>query len=213
MNFLAHLYLADDSPRSMIGNLLPDFVRGPIRDVHDPVILQAVERHRLVDRFTDAHPLFGRSKRRLGSEFGRFSGIIVDILYDHLLTQHWGRYSEEPLEQFTTRFRRTMRDHAPLIPDSMSPRLRMMVEQDWLSAYCTMEGVELTLHRISQRLTRRLGRPIELTPAAQALIREREGFAEDFNGFFPELVREVWEGEWDGQVGRASRPSSAALEV
>ena len=44
MNFLAHLFLAGDTPESLIGNLAGDFVKGPLGDRFPPAIAEGLRR-------------------------------------------------------------------------------------------------------------------------------------------------------------------------
>ena len=85
MNFLAHLYLADDTPHSLIGNMLGDFVNGDFRSRYNTEICRGILLHRKVDVFTDNHPVFLHSKRRISNEYRLLKGIMVDLFYDHFL--------------------------------------------------------------------------------------------------------------------------------
>lgn len=70
VNFLAHLYLAEPTPASWIGNLLPDLTTGPTDpDLHPDVIAGAAN-HRRVDAYTDTHPVFARTRARFRDKHG-----------------------------------------------------------------------------------------------------------------------------------------------
>jgi acyl carrier protein phosphodiesterase len=56
MNYLAHLFLADDTPESLIGNLLGDFLKGVNKEQYSIAIQLGIELHRKVDVCTDSHP-------------------------------------------------------------------------------------------------------------------------------------------------------------
>ena len=60
--------------------------------------------HRFIDTFTDAHPYFRRSTKRLHANYHHFSGVIVDVFYDHFLAKNWSLYSDEPLEIYIERW-------------------------------------------------------------------------------------------------------------
>ena len=53
-----------------------------------------------------------------------------------------------------------------------------------------MEGIETTLRRMS----RRLRFPFDLAASVKVLEAQYEGFREDFEGFFPEVVAHLKEG-------------------
>ena len=95
MNFLAHLHLADGDPGDMTGGVAADFVRNPQLHLLAPDVLRGVMLHRLIDGFTDRHPVTHRSISRVARAFGWYGGIVIDIYYDHILARDWSRYSSE----------------------------------------------------------------------------------------------------------------------
>lgn len=199
MNFLAHLYLSDPDPRSLIGNILPDVVRTrTLHDALDPVILAGVHNHRRVDAFTDTHPLFLRSRARLASRHGRFSGILVDMLYDHFLARDWASHHPLPLHVFSRHVHAAIASHPHPLPPPMSEVVQAMLQQDWLCSYATVEGLELALCRMSRRFSQRFGREVVLQRVVDDLPELGDPLAADFDAFFPELV---------GFVRRAETPS------
>ena len=98
MNYLAHLFLADDDAESLIGNLAGDFVKGPVRG-NDP-ISQGIRKHRAIDSFTDTHPSVAAFRRVLIPDHGHYSRIISDVFFDHFLALNWSRYAAGTLESF-----------------------------------------------------------------------------------------------------------------
>ncbi len=97
MNYFAHLTLARPTVPSKVGNLLGDFMRG----VREPDLPEAVRlglhNHRLVDRFTDHHPLVIESRALFSPQRRRFAGVALDVLFDHFLIRHWSRFHDTPL--------------------------------------------------------------------------------------------------------------------
>lgn len=89
MNYLAHLYLAEDSAESILGNLLRDFLKGWNADSYCEVIQKGIQLHKKVDRYTDTHFIVHQSKTLISSQNKRYSGIIVDVFYDHFLAKNW----------------------------------------------------------------------------------------------------------------------------
>jgi len=185
VNYLAHLLLADPTPASRIGNLAPDFARQ--RDLRGlpPDVQSGIDRHRRVDRLTDCHPAFARSRNRLFPRHGRFSGIIVDLFYDHALTRRWEQHHAAPLPEFIERCYAHLRDHDADMPEPMRPPVRRMIDQDWLGDYATDAGLQRILTMMSVRLTHRFKRPVDLTPAVETLGTHRSGILDDFDELFP----------------------------
>src|SRR5690606_40140603 len=89
MNFLAHIYLSFDDNEITIGNFIADIIRGN-KYTHLPSRIQkGIILHRAIDTFTDAHPTVRKSTKRLHENYGHYSGVIVDICYDHFLAKNW----------------------------------------------------------------------------------------------------------------------------
>lgn len=172
----------------MIGSLLPDLVSGRYRCSDDPVVAAAIERHRRVDVFTDTHRCFARSKARLFEQHGRFSGIVVDVFYDHLLSVAWDRHVTEPRAAFIARCYAALGANLRLMPPPMRTPITRMIEQDWLGAYVEVEGLRRILAMMSWRFTQRFGRTVRLEQAVEDLALHRAGLTEDFDEFYPALV-------------------------
>lgn len=188
MNFLAHLYLSSEEPDALAGSLLPDLVRGPLPADASPVLQAACRLHRLVDVFTDTHPLHARSRERITSVQSRYAGILIDVFYDHFLARDWSRYSSEPLSQYTARIYQLLLGSRSKLPADMQYALDMMVQEDWLTSYARVDGIAMILMRMSRRFSRRFDRPVDLVPAMQDLAAHNEAMGQEFHAFFPQLV-------------------------
>lgn len=188
MNFLAHLYLTDDTPEGMVGSLLPDLVRGADRRDIAPALLPAVRLHRKIDALTDSHPVFACSTQRLRPKHGRYAPIITDVLYDHFLSIDWPRYCDEPLDSFIARVHRTFAANPHLMPGAMRSVVQRLDEQNWLGSYAHIDGVRLTLERMSARLSCRFERQVDLTPAVDELVGSHGEFRREFHAFFPDVI-------------------------
>ena len=92
MNYLSHLFLAEDTEESRIGNLLGDFVKGRLDDSFSPEIIKGIKTHRKVDSFTDSHYIIKQTKKLISPGRRKYSGVLVDIFFDHFLTNQWGKY-------------------------------------------------------------------------------------------------------------------------
>ncbi len=67
--------------------------------------------HRAIDTFTDAHPIFRQSTKRLHENYHHYAGVIVDVFYDHFLAKNWTKYSDEKLDLFVERFYQSLQDN------------------------------------------------------------------------------------------------------
>ena len=196
LNFLAHLYLADPEPESMLGNLLPDLHRGRLNmPTLPPAVRVGVTRHRRVDAFTDTHPVFERSRARLRGELGHFAGVVVDVIYDYCLSVGWTGYHPQSRSDFISQAYAGLRAGAEELSDRLAPRTRfvlgMLCDEDWITPYGTVDGIRRTLGRLSARVYERSGRRVQLEKAADVLERHQADFVDDFSEFFPALIRYV----------------------
>lgn len=188
MNFLAHLQLAHISCTSPLGNLLGDFIKGPVPADLPPALAVGIRLHRRVDGFTDAHPEHRAAVRCFEPPWRRFGGVLVDMLYDHWLARHWSVFNEQPLHAFLARNYTLLLssdlDH-PALPEGLPLPLRRMAEQDWLSTYLSVAG----LHGALDGIGRRLRRPLALGASLDTLdaIQWAEMEA-GFLRFYPALM-------------------------
>ena len=151
LNFLAHIYLSFDNDRLAIGNFIADSVRGKAYQSYPDDIRKGILLHRQIDTFTDSHPIPRISSRRLHSNYGHYSRVIIDIYYDHFLAKNWSDYSDEPLADFTEKFYALLEDHFELLPGRVQHMVPYMVSDNWLLNYSRMEGIEKVLQGMNRR--------------------------------------------------------------
>lgn len=187
MNYLAHLYLADDHPDAVVGALAGDFIKGAIPLDLPPRMRHAVLQHRRIDSFTDSHPLVLRSKRRISPRFRRYAGILVDMFYDHFLACNWATYEARPLEDYAAMVYDIVADHPAPSPGRMSAAMGFMIEHNTLVRYRETQGIALALRGIETRLRR----PSQLGEAIDELHHNYAELEQDFAGFFAALIQFV----------------------
>ena len=174
MNYLAHLYLAGDSPRALVGSLAADFVKGRVPEDQNDEVRRAILLHRQIDGFTDRHPIHAESRRRVAPPRRRYAGVLVDLFYDHFLAAEWSRYSAVPLEQYCARVYAVLIEHAALLPPRLQARLPVMAAEDWLGSYATFAGIDRALRGLSRRVRREnpLAGGVEELAASYDLFRD-----------------------------------------
>ena len=187
MNYLAHLYLAEDSPELLVGSILGDFVKGAIGDKYPQEIKRGIELHRKIDAYTDSHETTRASKNHFSPPRRRFAGIIVDLCYDHFLYRHWHKFAEVDLNEFISRVYAVLAAHREILPERFRAMLPVMIREDWLGSYQDLRGVELALNRLSIRWIHG-----DRLPGASREIKRHYPFLEaNFLIFFPDLIRFV----------------------
>ncbi|WP_084304975.1 ACP phosphodiesterase [Phytopseudomonas flavescens] len=183
MNYLAHLHLGGNAPAELLGSLYGDFVKGPLAGQWPAGIETAIALHRRIDAFTDSHPLQAQARARFPAQRRRVAGIFLDLFFDHCLARDWQRYSEQPLDRFTTRVYQVLAAEARL-PGNLQHMAPRMAAQDWLGSYRDFE----VLGQVLAGMARRLSRPALLDGGLDDLRRLYEPLSEDFSTFYPLLM-------------------------
>lgn len=189
MNYLAHLYLAEDTEESRLGNLLGDFVKGPVeQSPYSAGIKKGIKTHRKVDIFTDSHRKFLESKVLISPERRRFAGVILDLAFDHFLAKNWGEYSDTELNSFTQDVYEMLNQNSSILPVQLVSFLPRMIHEDWLGSYSRLEGISLVIDRISNRLERKFKRQNTLRGASSEIESNYEKLESNFIQFFPDVI-------------------------
>jgi acyl carrier protein phosphodiesterase len=201
MNWLAHLYLLETDTENRLGNLLGDLVKGReivmlncnLKKGVDLLTATLRERHYAIDTFTDTHEIVKISKRRMGKDHARFSGVLIDVFYDHFLAKNWASYSQMKLSDFTAEIYKSFQSYPGEIPAEAQQIIQCMIKEDWLTSYQYLDGIDYTLKRIEHRIKRRSGRHFFLVGAMEILKQEYVNLDQDFQSFFPDLQQKMQE--------------------
>jgi acyl carrier protein phosphodiesterase len=183
MNFLAHIYLSGDSDLIKIGNFMADGVRGNKHLELQSEIQKGIILHRSIDTFTDAHPIFRKSTKRLHANYHHFSGVIVDVFYDHFLAKNWSLYSDEKLEEYVANFYYSLAIHNDLLTEKAQMMKPYMIQQNWLLSYQTIDGIE----KILSQMDNRIKRESNMRFSVHQLRLFYKEFEDDFTIFFEDL--------------------------
>lgn len=209
MNYLAHLYFAEDTPESRVGNLMADFVRGPVdRQPYNGAVMRGMRSHVAVDRYTDGHDVVRESKALISPARRRFAGIIVDICYDHYLARNWTDFSAESLAAFIERTYGSLSAYRGDMPPVLSRVIRHMVKHDWLHGYREVAGIGRALDGLSMRIRR----PNTLAGSVEELEANYDEMEGHFLRFFPDLVRHMETGPDRTHDGTRPGPAGATKE-
>ena len=130
---------------------MADGVRGKQYLDYDSEIQKGIVLHRAIDTFTDAHPLFRKCTKRLHSKYHHYSGVIVDVFFDHFLAKNWNLYSEEALKNFVQNFYTSLTTYETHLTEKAERMKPYMIEQNWLMSYQSIEGIEKILTQMDRR--------------------------------------------------------------
>ena len=183
MNFLAHIYLSGDNELITIGNFIADGIRGKQYKKFSNEIQTGILLHRQIDTFTDAHPIVRQSTKRLHRNYSHYSGVIVDILYDHFLAKNWTRYSDIPLDIYVDRFYESLEANFEILPTRTQKMIPYMLADNWLLNYANLEGIQRVLNGMNRRTKNVSG----MDKATLELNQYYNEFEDEFTRFFEEL--------------------------
>jgi acyl carrier protein phosphodiesterase len=183
MNFLAHIYLSGDNDLIKIGNFMADGIRGKQFKDYPVDVQKGIILHRAIDTFTDAHPVFRRSTKKLHSRYHHYAGVIVDVFYDHFLAKNWTTYSNENLSDYITAFYKSLSENTPILSEKTVKLMPYMIDQNWLLSYQTIEGINNILTQMDGRTKNKS----KMRFATEELSELYIDFEEDFTDFFEDL--------------------------
>ena len=184
MNYLAHSYLSGKNKEVLIGNFIADAVKGKAIDNYALGIRKGISLHRAIDHYTDHHPIQKKSRSRLQGRYGHYSGVLVDIYYDHFLAKNWNDYNEKNLAGYTAEVYSLLRSRNEILPEKIKFMLEYMIPQNWLLNYAKMEGIERVLYGMS----RRTQFDSHMEHGVEELKNYYAEFETEFRSFFPELI-------------------------
>lgn len=187
MNYIAHLYLSGDDPDIRLGNYLADMVRGESRQRLSAGLKQGIACHLAIDSFTDHHPQTMISRKRIQPPYARYSGVLIDVFYDHFLARDWHLYARQPFSEFVSEVYSQFQNYPDPLPDIAHWVIKRMAQDNWLGGYTRIGGVEIALRRLS----RRLRRPFDLSAGIKELESSYAGLESDFQMFFPDLIAHI----------------------
>lgn len=187
MHFLAHTYLSGDSPSLMVGNFI-----GEIKTITDPSVYEedirnGITLHNLIDGFTNNHPAVERSRKRLSPKFSKHADLIIDFYYDHFLAAAWSNYSNIPLDKFSINNYRILLENQSILPYKAKCLLPIMIKGNWFVKYKTVGGLHETIREMDIRSTKLTN----IILASEDIIANYSSFKDDFDEFFPELIKYV----------------------
>jgi acyl carrier protein phosphodiesterase len=189
MNFLAHIYLSGDNDKVKIGNFIGDWVKGNDFKKYPADIQKGILIHRSIDSYTDNHPIVRMSKNRLNDKYHKYSGVIIDIFYDHFLAVDWHIFSTIPLKEFIDDLNSCLTTSMDILPENIQEFIPHFMKKRWLESYATPEGIEKVLAGMSQNTSL----PDKTVDAIEILKTSYADFRKEFYDYFPQLINHIEE--------------------
>ncbi|NIY82655.1 ACP phosphodiesterase [Vibrio hepatarius] len=185
MNYLAHLHIADHCDSNALGNLLGDFVKGNPDNQYDNDVVQGIRLHRFVDSYTDSHKLVREARQLFPGKQRRFSGIALDMFWDHCLASNWQQYHDDGLRKFCEQQRVLVaQENDAELPERFTRVTAAMWQGRWMESYQDLENIEYALQRMSNR-SPRMG---ELANCFSTLDKNYADLVKVFKAMYPDVL-------------------------
>lgn len=185
LNYLAHSVLSFNQPDLIIGNFIADSVKGNRFEGLTPEIIKGIILHRKIDVFTDAHPVFLDSKHRFREQFGKYSGVLTDIIYDHFLAKNFEKYSPSSLQDHANSVYSLLQVNHHFLPEHAQHFYKYMTQRNVLVSYADLKGIETVLEHLSHRIRFHA----HLNKAIPLLETQYEAIEQEFFIFFDEMIK------------------------
>jgi len=188
LNHLAHLVLAGPSEGLRLGAFLGDHIKGRVALRELPETwAEGVQLHRWIDRSCDQHPSVRSLTSLWDGPWRRYGPIILDVLFDTMLTRHWNQFGPLPLKEFAHNIDRLLSAHWTHLPN----RLKRFARWAQANSLWTRYDDRRMLQLIFDGIQRRHGRPSPLSDGLSRLDGWESEIEATFFDVFQDLRREI----------------------
>ena len=183
MNYLAHIYLSGNDDLLKLGNFMADEIKGKSYLKYPKEIQKGILLHRAIDDFTDHHPLVSKGAHRFFDELRHYNGVVIDMIYDHILAKNWDRYCDLELASFAEEFYLLLDSNQHLLPKKISKVVPYMIEHNWLLSYADLDN----LTRILKQMNNKTKHETQLHKGVDIYLLHQNEFEEEFRSFFEDI--------------------------
>ena len=199
MNFLAHFHIADlirrrsgdDDHGLLVGALLGDHVKGPLKGEYPDRWELGIRLHRRIDALTDSDPATRQCLRTFPDDFRRYGGIALDVCYDHYLSSHWqADWLDTPpqaLVAFSQQCYQHLQAGSEQYPETAQRQSRFLAEYNVL---CSLQDWH-NIHRTLSSIARRLRRDNPLSDCGAILESRQADIEASFLALYPRLIAQL----------------------
>ena len=183
MNYLAHLALSGENKEIIFGNFIGDSLHGVEIDHFPKGIKKGIKLHRFIDNFTDHHPIFIEAKKIFSKKFDKYSGVLVDVFFDHFLAKSFYDFEMKDLQKFTLEKYEIIETQKDLLPEKAKQFYNYMRENNLLYTYAELDGIKSVLEGITIRIEHKA----PLNEAYELFIENYETLEKLFRKFYREV--------------------------
>lgn len=193
MNYLAHVLLSGCEPEWQLGGYLGDFVKGPLNnrvlldqqgERWTAPVVGGITLHRKLDAHIDQMSGYMKCVELLGAQHRRVGGIVIDVIFDHLLVHHWQQFGRGELLQFSRQFYQYCQQHDQRLPVRAQSFISAAASHDLFVGYGDRKIIVAVLERISGRLRYRTN----LEEAGRVALDKLQAIESLFVQLMPELI-------------------------
>ena len=184
MNYLAHMYLSCSDEDLIIGNMLVDMMNIKRLRELPKQYHKGFDLHRLIDQFTDEHPLVKEATLKLRDNHRKYAPVVIDIFYDYVLSNEWSRYSGEDIQEFCNGIYEVLEKHLKNLPEDIVIRLERMINSNFLMTCSSPDAIRNVFNIIDGRA--RFTNSFSL--ATDDLLGDYEYYRNNFYKFFPDMI-------------------------
>lgn len=184
MNFLAHAYLSFGKPDILVGNLIADMIKGQRQIESLPIsVQQGVRLHRLIDEYTDQHPVTIEAKEVFVKSAGRYKSPFLDVSYDHFLALDTLNEPQDGWSDFALKCYAVLEQYTPVLPSKFQSMYLYMRSENWLYNYRHQWMIKRSFDRLQRRASF-LADDANVFADFEAHYNQ---IRESYNVFFPDL--------------------------
>lgn len=183
MNYLGHTFLSVHNAGLLTGNFIADAVKGRPDGKFPNEIVKGIYMHRIIDEYTDKHPVTKEFTSVLRADYGRYAPVLTDVVFDYLLAQNWNAFTQQPMQHFANEVYAKLAPNRPLFPERMQLFYDSMIQYNFLVAYGEEEGITQTL----KRLQTRTNSDADFVKSIILIENEKGRLSDLFNEFFMDM--------------------------
>ena len=184
MNYLAHSFLSFSNEPVLYGQFIADDIKGNKWQLLDKEVQTGILLHRFIDDYTDTHPLLLELKKKMHPTLGKFSGVVLDVLFDHVLSLRWQDYSDSPREKWIQSTYDQLQKRQQEMTDKRRFIIEKMIEHDWMNMYLTPEGTSQILNQMARRIP--FANP--MNDSFKVYFTYEKDIISTFDEFFPQIL-------------------------
>ena len=185
MNYLSHIVLAK-SGKVQIGAFIADAVKGNNHKHYNKNIQLGILQHRMVDSLIDNDKNVAKVTALFRPKYGKYAGIVTDIVFDYFLLENWNKYQRESIRWFVIKFIINVALNYRIFPKRMKRFVKVVVFNNLTSYYKTTSGVA----RVLDLMSKYRGIPNESNYAISVINNNYNFIDSIFNSFFKKAIYE-----------------------